>query len=109
MFWLQKQGISVLSTSLWSEHCPSGIYSTGTYSSSLPHSSRDIGNPYLDDWLIHHPSVTSPLVSVTHPEHGRPQARQSEIRTRTSSGYPVSGASVILGSGESFPPNIDPE
>ena len=35
-----------------------------------------------------------------------PQVKQSKIRTRTSSGYPVSGASVSPGSGESFPPNI---
>ena len=52
-------------------------------------------------------SVTSPPVSViAHTEHGRSQVERSEIRTRTSSGYPVSGASVMLGSGESFPPNI---
>ena len=35
-----------------------------------------------------------------------PQVKRSKIRTRTSSEYPVSGASVMPGSGESFPPNI---
>ena len=28
-FFLRKQGISIQSTSLWSEQCPSGIYSSG--------------------------------------------------------------------------------
>ena len=31
-FCLRKQGISILSTSLRSEHCPSGIYSFGAHS-----------------------------------------------------------------------------
>ena len=53
-FCLRKQGISVSSTCIWSEHCPSGIYSPGAHSGSLPPSSRDFGNSYLDDWLIHH-------------------------------------------------------
>ena len=44
LFCLRKQGISVLSTSLQSEHCPSGTYSPGTNSDSSPPSSRDIGN-----------------------------------------------------------------
>ena len=43
-FCLRKQGIPVSSTSLQSEHCPSGTYSPGTYSGSLLPSSRDIGN-----------------------------------------------------------------
>ena len=49
-----------------------------------------------------------PPVSVSkHTEHStRPQVKRREIRTRTSSGYPVSGASVTPGSGESFPSNI---
>ena len=43
-FCLQKQGIPILSTSLQSEHCPSCTYLPGTYSSSLPPSSRNISN-----------------------------------------------------------------
>ena len=41
---LRKQGISVPSTSLPSEHCPEGTYSSGAQSGSLPPSSGDIGN-----------------------------------------------------------------
>ena len=46
-----------------------------------------------------------PPVSVNkYTEHGRPQVKRSKIRTRTSSEYPVSGASDTPGSGESsFP------
>ena len=51
MFCLRKQGISVPSPSLRSEHCPLGIYSSwaliGRYESG------DIGNP-ISRWLIHH-------------------------------------------------------
>ena len=43
-FCLRKQGIPVSSTSLQSEHCPSCTYLPGTYSSSLPPSSRNISN-----------------------------------------------------------------
>ena len=43
-FCLQKQGISILSTSLWSQHCRSGIYSSGAHSGSLPPPSGDINN-----------------------------------------------------------------
>ena len=32
--------------------------------------------------------------------------QRSKIQTRTSLGYPVSGASITFGTGESFPPNI---
>ena len=96
-----------MSTSLRSEHCPSGIYSPGTYSGSLPPQSRDIGNSVsrrLVDTSHRPPSITSPPVPViTHTEHGRPQVKRREIRTRTSSGYPVSGPSFTFGSGESFP------
>ena len=77
LFCLRKQGISVSSTSLQSEHCPSGTYSPGTNSDSLPPSSRDISNSIsrrLVDTLPRLPSVTSPPVSVTkHTEYGRPQ------------------------------------
>ena len=54
-FCLRKQGLPVSSTSLRSEHCPSGIYLPGTYSGSLPHRLGISVIPYLDDWLIHHP------------------------------------------------------
>ena len=78
-FCLRKQGISVSSTSLQSEHCPSGIYLPKTYSGSLPPSSRDIGNSIsrrLVDTSPRLPSVTSPPVSVTkHTEYGRPQIK----------------------------------
>ena len=65
-------------------------------------SSGDIGNPVSQRLVDISPRLPS---VITQPEHGRPQVKQSEIRTRTSSGYPVSGASVTLGSGESFPSN----
>ena len=110
-FYRRKQGISVLlSTSLQSEHCPSGIYSFGAHSGSLPPSSGDISNPISRRLVNTPPRLSSfilPPVSVSkHTEHGRPQVKRSEIRTRTSSDYPVSGASVMPGSEESFPPNI---
>ena len=109
-FCLRKQGIPVSSTSLRSEHCPSGIYSPGAYSGSLTPSSRDIGNPIsrqLVNTSPRPPSITSPPVSVIkHTEYGWPQIKRSQIRTKTNSRYPVSGASVTLGSGESFPPSI---
>ena len=77
LFCLRKQGILVSSTSLQSEHCPSGTYSPGTNSDSLPPSSRDIGNSIsrrLVDTLPRPPSVTSPPVSVTkQTKYGRPQ------------------------------------
>ena len=95
---------------LRTELCHSGIYSPGTYSGSLPPSSRDIGNPIsrrLVDTSPRPPSITLPPVSVIkHTEYGWPQIKQSQIRTRTSSRYPVSGALVRLGSEESFPPSI---
>ena len=74
-FCLPKQGISV-STSLPSEHCPSGIYSLGTHSGSLPPLSGDIHNP-VSRQLVDTPprllSVFTPPVSViTNTEHGRP-------------------------------------
>ena len=47
-----------------------------------------------------------PVSVIKHTEYGRPQIKRSQIRTRTSSRYPVSGALVTLGSGESFPPSI---
>ena len=37
LFCLRKQGIPVSSTSLRSEHCPSGFYSPGTYSAAYLH------------------------------------------------------------------------
>ena len=75
----QKQGISVLSTSLRSEHCPSGIYSFGAHSGSLPPSSGDIGNP-ISRRLVNTPprpsSFITPLASVSeHTEYGRPQVK----------------------------------
>ena len=50
--------------------------------------------------------MAPPVSVITNTGHGMPQVKRSEIRTRSSSGYPVSGASVMPGSGESFPPNI---
>ena len=71
--------VSVSSTSLQSEHCPSGIYLPKTQSGSLPPSSRDIGNSIsrrMVDTSPRPPSVTSPPVSVTkHTEYGRPQIK----------------------------------
>ena len=43
-FCLRKQSIPVSSTSLQSEHCPSCTYLPGTYSGTLPPSSRDFSN-----------------------------------------------------------------
>ena len=54
-FCLRKQCISVPNTSLQSEICPSGIYSSGAHSGSLPQRQGILVIPYLDDWLIHHP------------------------------------------------------
>ena len=56
-FCLRKQGISVSSTSLRCEHCPSGTYSSGhTVAANFhPHHQGILVIPYLDDWLIQHP------------------------------------------------------
>ena len=54
--------------------------------------------PYLENWLIHHPDCQilllhqSQLLDTLEP--GRPLVVRSEIRTESSSGYPVSGASI---------------
>ena len=40
---LQKQGLSVPGTSLWSEHIPSDLYSLVAHYDRLPPSSRDFG------------------------------------------------------------------
>ena len=67
-FCFRKQGIPVLSTSLRSEQCPAGIFSCGAHSSSLPPSSRDIGNPISRQLVNTTPrpsSLTLPPVSVT--------------------------------------------
>ena len=101
-FCLRKQGISVLRTSLWSGHCPSGISSSGAHNGSLPPSSGDIGNPISRIMVNTSPrpsSFTMPPVSVTrYTGPGRPQAERSKIRTVSSLGYPVSGASITPGS-----------
>ena len=80
------------------------------HSGSLPPSSGDIGNP-ISQQLVNtslrlSSFITHPVSVSKHTEHGRPQVKRSKIRTRTSSGYPVSGASVTPGSGAIFPPNI---
>ena len=77
MFCQGKQGISAPSTSLWSEHYHSGIYSPGTHSGKLPPLSGDIGNP-VSRRLVETPSRPSSVISlpvsvITHTEHGRPQ------------------------------------
>ena len=76
---LRKQCIPVSSTSLRSEHCPAGIYTPGTYSGSLPPSSRDIGNSIsgrLVDTSPRPPSIRSLPVSVTkYTEYGMPQVK----------------------------------
>ena len=111
-FCLRKQGISVSSTSLRSEQCPSGSYSPGTHSGSLhvPPSSGDFGNSVSRrsaDISSRTSSVITPPVLVTkYTEYGRPKVKRSKIQTRTSSEYPVSGASVTLGSKKSFPRNM---
>ena len=100
---LRKQGISVPSTSLPSEHCPEGTYSSGAQSGSLPPSSGDIDNsisPQLANTQPRPSSFTTLPVSVAG------YTERSKIQTESSSGYTVSGASIMCGSGESFPPNI---
>ena len=101
-FCLQKQGIPVLSTSLWSEHFPSGIYTSGAHSGSLPPSSRDIGNP-ISRRLVNTPSrlssFTLPQVSVAKDSRlFRPQVEQSKIRAGPSSRFLVSWALIAPGS-----------
>ena len=84
-------------------------YSTDLMSFDLP---RDILIALDRGVRIHYggtnpPGITSPPVLVIkHIEYGWPQIKRSQIQTRTSSRYPVSGASVTLGSGESFPYRI---
>ena len=87
-FCLRKQCIPISRTSFLSEHCPSGIYSSGAHSGSLPPSSGDIGNPIFRHLIDTPPRTSSfimPPVSVsTYSEHGRPQVKRSQIRTKTS-------------------------
>ena len=52
---LPLKGISFPSTSLWSEHCPSGIYSSEAHSGCLPPLSGNMGNPISRRMVIHHP------------------------------------------------------
>ena len=104
-FCLRKQGISV-STSLPSEHCPSGIYSHGTHNGSLPPLSGDIRNP-VSRQLVDTPprlsSVFTPPVSViTNTELGRPHYTKRN-RTRTIQDIQFLGLRLHL---ESFPLNI---
>ena len=67
-FGLRKQGISVPSTSLRSEHCPSGIYSSGAHSGSLPPSSGVIGN-----------SISQRLVNTHFPDCQALLCHQSQL------------------------------
>ena len=61
--------------------------------------------PYLDDWLIHHPDCQvllrhqSQLLNILNMVGLRLNEAKSELE-------PVSGASITLGLGESFPPSI---
>ena len=61
--------------------------------------------PYLDDWLIHHPDHQvlirhqSQLLNILNMVCLRLNEAKSELE-------PVSGASITLGLGESFPPSI---
>ena len=54
-FCLQKQGISVMSISLRSEYCPSGIYSSGHTVAAYLHRRGISVILHLYDWLIQHP------------------------------------------------------
>ena len=60
---LQKQGVPVSSAIIRFEHSPSSFHSIGPHGDRLPAPSADLGIPYLDDWLIHHPD---PKVLLRH-------------------------------------------
>ena len=94
--------------SLQSEHCPYLLFWDTDISGSLPPLSGDTGNSISRQYSpSRRSSFTTPPVSVIrYTGPGRPQVERSEIQTGSSSGYTVSGASVMPASGESFPPNI---
>ena len=104
-FCLPKQGISV-STSLPSENCPSGIYSLGTHSGSLPPLSGDIHNP-VSRQLVDTPprlsSVFTPPVSVITTLNMVGLIKQSEIELEPVQDIQFLGLRLHL---ESFTPNI---
>ena len=103
----QKQILSYTSTSLWSEHSPSGVYSFRTHCGRLPPSSGDFSYS-IPQRLVSSPS-SSTLPSVSAIEHARPGAlyfKQKEVLAGSSAGYPVSWYSVTSGSGESLTPGI---
>ena len=107
---LRKQGLSVLSTSLWSEHSPSDLYSSGAYCDRLPPSSGDFSYP-LPRRLVSAPSrwssVTQPQVSATrYAKTGGVYTKREKVRIGPCPGYPVLGSSVAPGSGESSPPRF---
>ena len=107
---LRKQGLSVLSTSLWSEHSPSDLYSSGAYCDRLPPSSGDFSYP-LPRRLVRAPSrwssVTQPPVSATrYAITGGVYTKREKVRIGPCPGYPVLGSSVAPGSGESSPPRF---
>ena len=67
--------------------------------------------PYLEDWLVHHPdrpsSLTLPRIPASSfAEDSGLQIKCSQVRTGTISGHPVSGHSIMSGSGKSITSRI---
>ena len=106
----RKQSLSIPSTSLQSEHSPSGVYSFGTHCGRLPPSSGDFGYS-IPQGLVSSTSrpSSSTLPSVSAIEHARPGGlyfKQKEVLAGSSAGYQVSQYSGTSGSGESLTPGI---
>ena len=90
---------------LWSNTAPQVFTRLGHTVAVYLHRQGILVIPYLDDWLIHHPDRQVLLHHQSQVLHILKMVGL-KLNEGKSEGYPVSGALVTLGSGESFPPNI---
>ena len=100
-----RASVTVSGASLQSNHHP-GIYSSGAHCSRLPPSSGDISSS-ISRRLVSLPprpsSITlKPIPVSSEAKDGGVQIKCSQARTGTSSGHPVSGHSIMSGSGKSI-------
>ena len=103
-FAFKNISLPVPSTSLQSEHSPSGVYSFGAHCGRLPPSSSDFGYsmPRRQGSSPPRPSSsTLPSVSTMNTlDLVSFIFKQKEVQAGPSAGYPVSRYSITSGSGE---------
>ena len=107
---LRKQGVSVSSATVQSEHSPSSFHSIGPHGDRLPAPSRDLGDT-ISGRLANSPSRPQSFAPTSSSaiEHARPCrlcSKQKEIRAGPDSGYPVSRNSFTSGLRGSFPSRV---